>query len=176
MGVFAKRLTPGDCINRISNAMDELAAIQKVLDATPRGKEYKANWDANRKYAHGHLSEAWESLGAALNGLISSQRQPTRDEQIDVTVETQRKHLVALRAEVKRLESVLALAEARAAAAELVAERHTRPKNEELAQLLRRVVMTAIHPDKAANSGEAEWRTRLCQTLFPEIDRLMKNA
>ncbi len=111
MGLFTKRLTSNDSIERISNAMNELMTIRDVLDATPKTKEYKADWDANRKYAHEHLSEAWDSLGAALNGLMTSQRRPTRDEQADATAETQRKHLVALRAEVKRLESALALAE-----------------------------------------------------------------
>ncbi len=176
MGVFTKRPTPSDCISRISNAMDEMLAIRDLLDATHRGKEYKADWDANRKYARGHLSEAWSSLGAALNGLSLSRRQPTRDEEVDATVEMQRRHLVALRAEVKRLEGALVLAEARAAAAGAVAGQPPQPPREsdELAQRVRRVVMSTVHPDKAADVAEGEWRTRLCQTLFPEIDRLMK--
>ena len=101
MALFTKRSTPDDYIKRISNAMHEVEDLRDLLDATPKAKD-KADWDANREYAHGHLSEAWSSLGAALNGLILSQRRPTRDEQVDATVEMQRKHPGALRAEVKR--------------------------------------------------------------------------
>lgn len=176
MALFTKRPTPSDCITRVSDAMDEVMAIRDMLDATPKGKDYKADWDANCKYAHGHLSEAWDSLGAALNGILAGRRQPTRDEQVDATVEMQRKHLVALRAEVKRLEGALALAEARAAAAEVVIAQHTKAQpqdGKELARRVRRVVMSAVHPDKAADAAEGEWRTKLCQNLFPEIDHVM---
>lgn len=176
MALFTKRPTPGDSIERISNAMNEVEAIRDLLDGTPKGRDYKADWDANRKYAHRHLSEAWDSLGAALNGLGLNQHLPTRDEQVDATVEMQRKHLAALRAEVKRLEGALALAEARAAAAEVVATQHAKPwpqEGEELARRVRRAVMSAVHPDKAADAAEGEWRTKLCQTLFPEIDHVM---
>ena len=93
--------------------MHEADDIRDLLDATAKGNKYEADWDANRKYAHTHLIDAGMSLGAAFNGLLISQRRPTRDEQTDATVETQRKHLAALRAEVKRLENALVLAEAR---------------------------------------------------------------
>jgi hypothetical protein len=33
--------------------------------------------------------------------------------------------------------------------------------------------MSALHPDKAVNAAEGAWRTSLCQTLFPEIDRII---
>ncbi len=52
MALFAKRPTPGDCITRISNAMDEVMAILDLLDVTPKDKEYKADWNANRKHAN----------------------------------------------------------------------------------------------------------------------------
>ncbi len=176
MGVFTKRSTPNDCIERISNAMNEVMVIRDILDATPKGKDYKADWDADRKYAHEHLSEAWGSLGAALSGLMTSQRQPTRDKQADATVETQRRHLIALRAEVKRLQGALALAEAHAAGIEMATAQHTLPQGgEELALRVQRAVMGAVHPDRAADAAEEEWRTRLCQTLFPEIDLIMRN-
>jgi hypothetical protein len=178
VALFSKRPTPSDCIERISNAMDEVVAIRGMLDAASKGKDYKADWDANRKYAHEHLAEAWSSLGAALNGLCLSKREPTRDEQVDATVELQKRHLIALRAEVKRLEGALTLAEARAAAAE-VAVQHAQPhpeENQDLSHKLRRVVMSAIHPDKAADAAEGEWRTKLCQTLFPEIDRVVNGT
>jgi hypothetical protein len=47
---------------------------------------------------------------------------------------------------------------------------------EELARKLRLVVMWAVHPDRAADAAERKWRTQLCQTLFPEIDRAMDGA
>jgi len=38
MGLFTKRLTSNDSIERISNAMNELMIIRNVLDATPKTK------------------------------------------------------------------------------------------------------------------------------------------
>jgi hypothetical protein len=101
MGIFGRHLTPKDCIERISNAMNELESIRTCCTTTPKGTEYKADWDANRKYAEGHLTEAWLSLGWALNGLECSNRLPTHEERI-----------VALTSEVNRLENALAAAEA----------------------------------------------------------------
>jgi hypothetical protein len=142
VALFTKRTTPGDCITRIGNAMDEVMAIREMLDATPKGKRYKADWDDNRKYAHAHLSEAWDSLGAALHELGFNQHRPTRDEQAEATVEMQRKYLHALQAEVKCLEGALALVGARAAATEAVAVEHSQPEPqvEELARSVRRIV------------------------------------
>ncbi len=175
MGVFAKRPTLGNCIERISVAMNEIMIIRDMLDTTPKGTEHTADWDAKRKYAHGHLSEAWGSLGAALNELMVSKRWPTWDEQIEIRMETQRKHLATLRAEVERLKEALAMAETHAAVAERIAAQRAQPQeNSELAHKVRRVVMSAVHPDKAMDAAEGRWRTRLCQTLFPEIDRVMK--
>lgn len=177
MGVFAKRPTLGNYIERISNAMNEVMFIRDMLDATPKGTEHKADWDAKRTYAHGHLSEAWGSLGAALNELMVSKRWPTWDEQIEIKEEAQRKRLAALRADIECLEGALTIAEKRAAMAEMIAERHAQPQEDnELAHKIRRVVMSAVHPDKALDSIEREWRTRLCQMLFPEIGRIMKSA
>jgi len=177
MVVFAKRLTPGNCIEKISTTMNKVMLIHDMLDATPQGKECKADWDAKRKYAHGHLSEAWGSLGAALNELMVSKRWPTWDEQIEIREETQRKHLATLRAEVERLKEALTMAEMRTTAAEMAAARHTQPQEgEDLAHKVRRAVMSAVHPDKAVDAAEGKWRTRLCQTLFPEIDRIVKRV
>jgi hypothetical protein len=36
--------------------------------------------------------------------------------------------------------------------------------------------MWAVHPDRAADAAERKWRTQLCQTLFPEMDRAMDGA
>ncbi len=63
MALFTKRPTPGDCIERISNAMNEGEVIRDLLDPTPKGRDYKADWDANREYAQRHLSEAWGQPG-----------------------------------------------------------------------------------------------------------------
>jgi hypothetical protein len=50
------------------------------------------------------------------------------------------------------------------------------PEAKELAHRVRRIVIGSIHPDKAADSVEREWRTKICQNLFPEIDRVMNGA
>lgn len=50
------------------------------------------------------------------------------------------------------------------------------PDAKELANRVRRIVIGSIHPDTAADPAEREWRTKICQTLFPEIDRVMNEA
>lgn len=142
MAPFTNRRRPVDCINRISTAMNEAMAIREMLEAVPVLSEYKWDWDASRRRADGHLSEACSSLSAALTGLMVNRHQPTRE------------------AELQRLQNALAQAEARATAAEAVATK------------VRRIVMGAVHPDNAADDAEREWRTKLCQTLFPELDRV----
>ena len=237
MGIFTKRLKPDDAISRISNAMDEIMSLRRLLDATPKEEEYKSDWEANREYAHKHLLDAWSSLGAALTGLQGLQHRPTRAEESlanHATVEMQQRELQALRVENRwedawrlaqactattamaaaqhalrvksRLGDALRLAQVRAATTAMVAAQHAlRVKSrledawrlaqvramttamvatqnaqlqiqdgEPLAHKLRRAVMGAVHPDKAADAAEREWRTRICQTLFPEIDRVMK--
>jgi septal ring factor EnvC (AmiA/AmiB activator) len=176
--LFARQPTPEDCIDRLVRIVDELPAVMQMMDTVTRTRDYEADWNANRTYARDHLMEAWYSAGRALNGLTVSKREPTWDGRV-ATVETQRKHLVALRAEVKRLVEALAVAETRAAAAEAeTAQRAaSNPRGgEELARKLRLVVMWAVHPDRAADAAERKWRTQLCQTLFPEIDRAMDGA
>jgi hypothetical protein len=178
LALFARQSTPEDCIARIVRIADELPAVMRMMDGVTRTRGYEADWNANRTYARDHLMEAWYSVGRALNGLTVSKREPTWDGR-SATVETQRRHLTALRAEVKRLAESLAVAEARAAAAEAdIAQRAAaKPRGgEELARKLRLVVMWAVHPDRAADAAERKWRTRLCQTLFPEIDRAMDGA
>jgi hypothetical protein len=175
VSLFAKRSTPSDCMLRISNAMKELELIRDLIDTTPKGKDYPADWDANRDYADRHLNEAWSSLGAALHGLVMSGRRPTRDE-AETVAGKQGKLVEALCAEVKRLDGVAALAEARAAAAEAVVARHAQSGGGDAALRLRRIVMGAVHPDKARSAAEGEWRTRLCQTLFSEMDQVVRSA
>ncbi len=161
MALFTNRRRPVDCIDRISNAMNEAMAIRDMLETAPKAREYRWDWDANCKHADQHLSEACSSLGAALTGLMINRHQPTRG------------------TELKRLATALAVAEARAAAVEMAAAQHPappEPPEEELAHRVRRIVMGAVHPDNAADAAEREWRTKLCQTLFPEIDRVMKGT
>ena len=87
---------------------------------------------------------------------------------------SQKEEYQALHLEIKVLKQALAQSETRAAASERA--KAVSPKDSaELVLKLRRVVMSAVHPDKAANIAESEWRTRLCQTLFPEIDRLIRS-
>jgi uncharacterized small protein (DUF1192 family) len=166
----AKSQTPDDCIVRISTAMDEMVAIRDMMEATPKGKAYRADWETNRSVACDHLSDAWDSVSWALNAVARSQHHMTRDEQVEIEVETHLKHLATLSTEVERLKAALAAADARAAAAEALALEGER------AQRVRRVVMSVVHPDKAADHAEGVWRTKLCQTLFPEIDRVMNGA
>jgi septal ring factor EnvC (AmiA/AmiB activator) len=178
LAFFARQPTPEDCIDRLARIVDELPAVMQMMDAVTRTRAYEADWNANRTYARDHLMEAWYSVERALNGLTVSKREPTWDGRA-ATVETQRKHLVALRAEVKRLAGALAVAETRAAAveAEMAQRAPSSPRGgEELARKLRLVVMWAVHPDRAADAAERKWRTQLCQTLFPEMDRAMDGA
>ena len=178
MALFTKR-TPGECIDRVSLAMNEVESIQNLLDATSKDRSYKADWEANRAHAQRHLSEAWRSLGAALGGLMMSKREPSREEQIDAAVELQRRHLLALRAEVKRLQGALEAAEERATTAERTLGEQPRAAQADASTLLsrlRRTVAIAAHPDKAGSAPEREWRTRLCQHLFPELDRVVRET
>jgi chromosome segregation ATPase len=175
MALFARQPTPGDCIDRIARIVEEVPAIMQMMDTVTKTAGYEADWSDNRADARDHLTEAWYSLERALNGLSDSRREPTWGGRV-ATVEAQRKHIAALEKEANRLQQALAVAEARLAAteakmAELVA---TQPRaGEDLATRVRRVVIWAIHPDRAANPAEREWCTALCQTLLPEIDRAM---
>jgi hypothetical protein len=191
MALFTKSPTPAACTTRLSNVLREVEDIQDLLDATSKGKDYKGDWDANRKHALRHLKEAQSAIEAAWNGILVGRHRPTLDDEIANTGEMQAKYLVILRAEVKRmqaeslhaeedlttlraevkwLEAEWLDAEKRAAAAEALASQQG---GEETARRVRRLVMSEAHPDKATNAAELEWRTRLCQTLFPQIDRIM---
>lgn len=176
MGFFARRSRPQDCIARIARIAGELPEIMQTMDAATDTRECEADWDANRAYARDHLTEALYSLGRALNGLTVSKREPTWGGRV-ATVETQRKHIVSLVAELRRLETALAATEARAATAEaeLAHLVEGRPLvREATADKVRRVVLWAVHPDLAENALERQWRTRLFQMLMPEIDGAMR--
>jgi hypothetical protein len=173
---FARRSKPEDCIDRISRCADELRDLMQMLDATTNTDGYATDWDDNRACARDHLTEALSSFKRALNALMVSNREPTWGGR-GATVETQRKHIVALEAELTRLHEALASARARAGTAEselaqLVAGRS--PIGDETAGKVRRVVVWAVHPDLAVDALERQWRTRLFQTMMPEIDKVMR--
>lgn len=196
MSLFAKRPTPDDCTTRVSNAMNEVELIRDLLDATSQPSGYKADWSADRAYAHEHLREAWSNLGGALNGLLMSGRRPTWNEQTMTWIEVRH----ALEAQMEQLKAAVEMAEARASLAELreVALKQELAKagaalseaistedlpkaqapepDRELARRVRRLVASALHPDKATSGPESEWRTKLCQSLFPELDQVMSGA
>jgi hypothetical protein len=145
----------------------------RMMEGVARTKGDEAEWEANRTYALDHLVDARHSAERALNGLTRGDREPTRDARV-ATVETQRKHILAMASELQRLRSAVDAAETRAATAEAARARGTvsQPRaGKELADGVRRVVMWAVHPDRAANAEERQWRTKLCQTLFPEMDK-----
>lgn len=53
---------------------------------------------------------------------------------------------------------------------------YAQPKQTEnpgLAKKMHRAVVNAIHPDRATDAAEREWRTKVCQSLFPQIDHIM---
>jgi hypothetical protein len=104
MSLLAKLLsTPDMCMQRISAAMDKVKAIQALLNATPQRRNYEEDWDSNRKYAQGHLLEAWGSLNAAGHGLAPDcDRCPTHREQRDTDVRMN----IALEAEINRLKEL----------------------------------------------------------------------
>jgi predicted RNA-binding Zn-ribbon protein involved in translation (DUF1610 family) len=83
MGILRKKQTPSDCFNRISEAMNGIDTIRYMMDATPKGKAYDADWDANRKRAGLHLDEAWASLGAALTTLNMAKFTETNGELLE---------------------------------------------------------------------------------------------
>jgi hypothetical protein len=170
MPLFAKRPTPSDCVTRISNAMNEVEAISAMLDVTPQGKHYRADWDTNRQVACDHLTDAWQSIGSALSSVMRSEHHPTRMEEQFASIEMERAVSV-LKAEVQRLNSLLTMSEIQLTA--YVASAAKPRADGQLAQKLRRAVIQAVHPDKTTDAAEGEWRTKLCQTLLPEIDRLL---
>ena len=173
MATFGMRPTPNDCIARLNNALDEIAAIRALLAATPGGEGPQGDWDANRKRSQAHLADAWASIGWALRALWFGQRDRIRDEDVAAAVASYGRDITALRTEVKRLESALALARADAQSSASYAANAPMNGSEDMAQRLRRHVMGALHPDRAADAAEGVWRTTLCQTLFPEIDRII---
>jgi hypothetical protein len=103
MGIFTKKPTPADCIRRISDALDEVDDLRDMLDATPKGKVYKADWDADRKRARPHLIEAASCLGRAFSTLRLGSLYKTNGEEID-----------------SKIDEVLALREEQATAREVV--------------------------------------------------------
>ena len=178
MAFFARRSKPEDCIDRISRGADELRGIMQMMDATTNTDGYEADWHDNRACARDHLTEALSSFKRALNALMVSNREATWGGR-GATVETQRKYILALEAELTRLHEALTSAEARTAAAEseLAQLAAGRPLgNDGSADKVRRVVMWAIHPDLAADASERQWRTRLFQTMMPEIDKAMRRS
>ena len=178
MALFGRHPTPGDCIDRIARVAEELPAVMQMMDAVTRMAGYDADWSDNKADARDHLTEACYSLDRALNGLTLSKREPTWGGRVS-TVEAQRRHIVALEKEALRLQLALTSAEKQLAVTEaknagLIA---TQPRTgEDLAVRVRRVVLWAIHPDRAAGQAERQWCTALCQTLLPEIDRVMGAA
>src|SRR5690349_17039861 len=154
-------------MSRISDAMDEVQAVQNMLDVTPKGKDYQADWDADRKAAQAHLSDAWLSLGYALSSTGLGNRYPTRNDEHRELIEAQRE-AAALRSEMERLEGALAGARAAAVQASLRSQ-----QVDDRANRLRKLIMNALHLDQADAAEGGEWRMKLCETLLPEIERVM---
>jgi len=176
--LFARRSRPQNCIDKISELVAEVRRAMQMMDAVGDARSYEGDWEASRDYTRDHLTEAWYSLGRALNGLTVGKREPTWGGRV-ATVDTQRKHIAALTAELNRLQADLSCAEARAHAAEAELARRADPRpggNERKADSLRRVVLWAVHPDRTADASERKWRTNLVQTLLPEMDKVMKRS
>src|SRR4051794_20543391 len=112
MATFGTRATANDCIARINNTLDEIAAIRTLLAAASSGAGHQGDWDGNRKRSQAHLADAWTSVGWALRALWFGQRDRTRDEDIAAAGAGWRRDATELRAEIVRLER--ALMEARA--------------------------------------------------------------
>lgn len=150
----------------------------RMMESVTDAGDCEADWGTSRDYARDHLTEAWYSLWRALNGLTVGKREPTWGGRV-ATVETQRKHIAAMTAELNRLQSDVSYAQARAAAAEAELARCANPQagsTERQADALRRIVLWAVHPDQAVDASERKWRTKLFQTLMPEMDKAMKRS
>ncbi|MBS0638445.1 MAG: hypothetical protein U1E70_24580 [Acetobacteraceae bacterium] len=171
MTPFGTRVTASDCIARINNTLDEIASIRSVLAVLPSGGAGQADPDGSRNRSQAHLADAWASVNWALRALWFGQRDRTRDEDVAATAANWRREATELRAEVARLER--ALMEARAGIVLPEPSPAAPGSVEEMAQRLRRVLMGALHPDKAGSAAESAWRTGLCQSVFPEIDRIV---
>jgi hypothetical protein len=169
--MFGQRITSNDCITRLNDALDELASIRRMMSVAPAPDP---NAEANRKRSLAHLADAWTSTGWALRAVWLSQHDRTRAEEVAASVQLYRTELAELQSEITRLEAALVLA--RAEAERRGASVPPAPSGraaDDTGHRLRRAVMGALHPDKAGSAAEGAWRTALCQTLFPEIDRIL---
>lgn len=204
MGIFTTKPTPNDCAKRIIDARYEINNIQVMLDATPKGKAYEADWEANRKRAKLHLDEAWKSLENAHSTLSRAQFRKTNDDSLELKIDeihALRKEMAAVN-EVARqwkaesdgwqsagdtwegvVQQLTSDRDTSAASCEmwkqraLVAEAALSSGSPHETDRLRRIrvlLMSSIHPDRVPPDDRPAM-TRAWQSFMPSFESLLRS-
>ncbi len=168
--VRLRRSAADYCLRRIQKARKAVAALSAVINtAAPR----QPRSNADRALALAHIDDALNALANA-ESAVGSRHYLTHLEALAEVEKRREERERDLLLRIEYLEDALSQAQAHAAFAGHAAPRQHGDHG--LAQRVRRAVMSSVHPDNAADPVEREWRTRLCQDLFPEIDRIMNEA
>jgi hypothetical protein len=147
-----------------------VAALSAVIIAASRRQ---ATSSADRDLALAHVEDALNALAKA-ESAVCSWHYPTHLQALAEAEDRREERERDLLSRIEYLEDVPAEEQMQAASAGHVAPRQH--EDHRLAQRVRRAVMSNVHPDNVADPAEREWRTRLCQDLFPEIDRIINEA
>jgi hypothetical protein len=158
------------CFRRIDKAQEAVAALSAVIIAASRRQ---ATSSADRDLALAHVEDALNALAKA-ESAVCSWHYPTHLQALAEAEDRREERERDLLSRIEYLEDVPAEEQMQAASAGHVAPRQH--EDHRLAQRVRRAVMSNVHPDNVADPAEREWRTRLCQDLFPEIDRIINEA
>jgi hypothetical protein len=197
MAILTKKLTPNDCIGPVSDAMNEVRNIQALLNATAKEPTYKAEWEANRKRAHLHLSEAWSSLGAALNTLSTAKFRQSNQEILDSKineVQSLRQELASAREAARQwqagsdgwqgmVQQLSIERDTNAASCETWKQRaltaeaapfSESPRETDKLRRIRVLLMSSIHPDRVPPDDRPAM-TRVWQSFMPSFEALLSS-
>jgi hypothetical protein len=166
------RSTADYCLRRIERAREAVAALSGVINAaSPRLARSKAD----RDLALAHINDALHAIENA-ESAVCGRHYPTHMQGLAEAERRREQRERDLFSRIENLEDALAQAQVHPAVSGDAAPRQHEYHGLALAQQVRRVVMSSVHPDNAADPTERKWRTRLCQDLFPEIDRIMNES
>ena len=153
------------CERSIERSICRARTLIRALRAVSPGRE---SWNTERYIAVKHAEDALGALERTL-AAVRGHHFPTHLDDVLAAAERGDERERELLARIRHLERALEQGQAA----------YTPPKQTEdpgLAKKVRRAVVNAIHPDRASDGAEREWRTRICQSLFPQIDHIMNGA
>ncbi len=166
------RGTADYCLRRLEKARATVTALTGVINAT---SPQIARSNPDRNLALAHIDDAVNAIENATSA-ICSRHYPTHLQALAQAQERHQERERDLLSRIEYLEDALAQARGHEAFAGHAAPQQHEDHGLALAQKVRRAVMSSVHPDNASDPAEREWRTRLCQDLFPELDRIMNEV